>query len=67
MQIYLVLGKKGPALDLLADVCKAVPYGCADFPVNPTYHTLRGDPRFTALEKKYDATSQLSASTSSAP
>ncbi|HEX5354191.1 MAG TPA: tetratricopeptide repeat protein [Rhodanobacteraceae bacterium] len=65
MQIYLVLGKKGPALDLLATFCKPQPYSCADFPNNPTYDPLRGDPRFKALEKKYNFNLQLPASATS--
>ncbi|MGH8184811.1 MAG: tetratricopeptide repeat protein [Rhodanobacteraceae bacterium] len=65
MQIYLVLGKKDPALTLLTKACKFVPYSCADFPDNPTYIPLRGDPRFKALEKKYDSDLQLPASATS--
>lgn len=65
IQIYLVLGKKGPALDLLAQYCKTRPYSCADFPDNPTYIPVRSDPRFKALEKKYDVALPLPASATS--
>jgi TolB-like protein/cytochrome c-type biogenesis protein CcmH/NrfG len=67
MQIYLVLGKKGPALDLLAKFCKPQPYSCADFEVNPTYNPLRSDPRFKVLEKKYNLDPQPPASGMSTP
>ncbi|MGH8126589.1 MAG: tetratricopeptide repeat protein [Rhodanobacteraceae bacterium] len=64
IQIYLVLGNKVPALDLLAKFCKSQPYSCADFQVNPTYNPLRGDPRFKALDKKYDYSPPVSAGSS---
>jgi TolB-like protein len=67
VQIYLVLGKKERALDLLAKFCKVEPYSCADFGANPTYIPLHNDPRFEALAKKYDATSQPAASTAATP
>jgi serine/threonine-protein kinase len=66
---YLVLAKKDIALDVLQHSCDPTPYSCNDFAVNPNYISLRGDPRFEALAKKYDATSQpeASASTSASP
>lgn len=67
VQIYLVLGKKERALDLLAKFCKVEPYSCADFGANPTYIPLHGDPRFEALAKKYDPTSQPDTSAAATP
>jgi tetratricopeptide (TPR) repeat protein len=66
---YLVLDRKDVALDLLQRSCDPTPYSCNDFAMNPTYIPLRGDPRFEAMAKKYDATSQpaASASTSASP
>src|SRR5690348_10364804 len=63
--VYLVLDKQDVALDLLDRSCVPVPFSCSDFAVNPTYIPLRGNPRFEALEKKYDTTSQPPASASS--
>jgi TolB-like protein/cytochrome c-type biogenesis protein CcmH/NrfG len=54
--VYLVLDKKDVALDLLDRSCMPAPFSCSDFAVNPVYIPLRGDPRFEALEKKYDTT-----------
>ena len=67
--VYLVLDKKDIALDLLDRSCAPTPFSCNDFAINPTYIPLRGDPRFEAMAKKYDATSQpaASASTSASP
>jgi TolB-like protein/Flp pilus assembly protein TadD len=64
-QVYLVLGNKGVALDVLDRSCAPVVYSCSDFAVNPTYNPLRGDSRFEALEKKY-APPQSTASSESA-
>ncbi|HEX5353123.1 MAG TPA: hypothetical protein VFW60_03495 [Rhodanobacteraceae bacterium] len=61
-QVYLVLGEKSVALQLLDRSCAPVPFDCADFAVNPTYIPLRRDPRFEALEKKYDVIARLPAS-----
>lgn len=66
MMIYLVLGERTPALKLLAEFCKAAVYSCNDFPVDPIYDPLRGDPRFEALEKKYDGASNPPAPAASA-
>ncbi|MGH8215124.1 MAG: hypothetical protein ACREPZ_05490 [Rhodanobacteraceae bacterium] len=63
--VYLVLDKKDVALDLLDRSCAPVPFSCNDFAINPTYIPLRDNPRFTALMKKYDTTSQPPASTAS--
>ncbi|OOG52936.1 hypothetical protein B0E47_15585 [Rhodanobacter sp. B05] len=54
MQVYLVLGDKDMALDLLKKSCDPSPQSCTDFATNPTYLSLRGDPRFQALAKRYD-------------
>lgn len=54
MQVYLVLGDKDVALDLLKRSCDPSPQSCTDFATNPTYLSLRGDPRFQALAKRYD-------------
>ncbi|HEX5354431.1 MAG TPA: tetratricopeptide repeat protein [Rhodanobacteraceae bacterium] len=67
MEIYLVLGKKDPALELLSEFCKFEPYSCADFPDDPTYNLLRGDQRFEALEKKYGGDLPPASAASSAP
>jgi hypothetical protein len=55
MQVYLVLGDKNVALDLLQESRDATPVGCDDFAINPTYLSLRGNPRFEAMAKKYAA------------
>lgn len=65
--VYLVLDKKDVALDLLDRSCMPVPFSCNDFAVNPTYVPLRGDPRFKALEKKYNPDPQAPASVTSTP
>ena len=70
IQLYLVLGENHAGLDLLHDLCAGIPVACNDLSVNPVWLPLRGDPRFEALEKKYDTTSQPPASAapaSSAP
>jgi len=54
MQVYLQLGDKDVALDLLEKSCDPSPQSCADFATNPTYLSLRSDPRFQALAKQYD-------------
>jgi len=54
MQVYLVLDDKDVALDLLEKSCDPSPQSCADFATNPTYLSLRGDPRFQALAKRYN-------------
>jgi len=54
MQVYLVLGDKDVALDLLKKSCDPSPQSCTDFATNPTYVPLRSDPRFQALAKRYD-------------
>ncbi|HEX6612441.1 MAG TPA: hypothetical protein VF022_01065 [Rhodanobacteraceae bacterium] len=64
--IYLVLGQKSIALNLLDRSCMPAPFSCSDFAVNPTYIPLRGDPRFEAMAKKYAVTVQPSASAASA-
>lgn len=53
MQLYLALGETAPALKLLEGICPADPVGCGDLAVNPMYETLRTDPQFRQLEKKY--------------
>jgi len=65
--VYLVLDKKDIALDLLDRSCAPTPFSCNDFAVNPTYVPLRGDPRFKALEKKYNPDPQAPASVTSTP
>ena len=65
--VYLVLDKKDIALDLLDRSCAPTPFSCNDFAVNPTYIPLRGDPRFEALEKKYNPDPQPPASVTSTP
>ena len=65
--VYLVLDKKDIALDLLDRSCVPAPFACRDFAVNPAYIPLRGDPRFEALEKKYNPDPQPSASVTSTP
>lgn len=64
--VYLVLDKKGVALNLLDRSCAPAPFACSDFAVNPTYIPLRGDPRFEAMAKKYASAPQSPASASSA-
>lgn len=65
--VYLVLGQKDVALDLLDRSCVPAPYACSDFAVNPTYIPLRGDPRFEALAKKYAAIAEPQTSTPASP
>jgi hypothetical protein len=67
MQVFLVLGQKDTAMDLLDKSCAPVSYSCADLATNPGYIPLRGDPRFTALVKKYASASQAPASPASSP
>jgi len=66
-QVYLVLGQKSIALNLLNRSCAPEPFSCSDFAVNPTYIPLRGDPRFEAMAKKYAAPPQSPTSAPSAP
>lgn len=66
IQLYLVLGRKNVALELLPQNCAATPVGCSDLSVNPLWLPLHGDPAFEALVKKYDTTSQPPASAASA-
>jgi tetratricopeptide (TPR) repeat protein len=56
MQVYLQLGDKDVALDLLKKSCDPSPQSCTDFATNPTYLSLRSDPRFQALAKRYETT-----------
>lgn len=65
LQVYLVLGEKDTALDLLDKLIALTPQSYSDLSVNPVFIPLRGDPRFEAMVKKYDTSSQPSASTSS--
>ncbi len=53
LQLYLVLGQTQPALQLLESICPATPIGCSDLAINPMYQSLRADPRFRQLAKKY--------------
>jgi TolB-like protein len=51
--LYLALGQPQPALRLLETTCPAFPIGCGDLAINPIYQSLRADPRFQQLAKKY--------------
>jgi TolB-like protein/Flp pilus assembly protein TadD len=66
IQLYLVLGRNDTALDLLPKFCASIPVGCDNLGAYPTWLPLHGDPRFEALVKKYDTTSQPSASATQA-
>ena len=68
LQVYLVLDEKADALDLLTKLITLTPASYSDLAVNPIFVSLRSDPRFEALVKKYDTTSQPApASTVSSP
>jgi len=67
LQVYLILDEKDAALDLLDKLIALTPQSYSDLSVNPVFIPLRGDPRFEALVKKYDVTSQPAASSSSSP
>jgi hypothetical protein len=54
IQLFLALGEKRPALELLPGFCTASsPVGCNDLAINPIYSPLRGDPLFEKLSKQY--------------
>jgi TolB-like protein len=54
IQLFLALGEKRPALELLPGFCTASsPVGCNDLAINPIYSPLRGDPIFEKLSKQY--------------
>lgn len=53
LQLYLALGEKETALQMLPAICSAGPVACNDLATNPMYAPLRADPRFDVLSKKY--------------
>ncbi|WHZ19573.1 MAG: Adenylate cyclase [Rhodanobacteraceae bacterium] len=53
LQLYLALGEKDTALQMLTGNCTANPIGCSDLKVNPVFAPLRGDLRFERLSKQY--------------
>lgn len=53
LQLYLALDQTTPALRLLESFCTAGPGDCGDLAINPIYQSLRADPRFQQLAKKY--------------
>lgn len=53
LMLYLALGDKETALQMLPAICTAGPVGCNDLAINPLYGPLRGDPRFEKLAKQY--------------
>jgi serine/threonine-protein kinase len=53
LQLYLALGEKATAMQMLPGICAAGPVGCSDLAINPQYTPLRGDPRFEKLSKRY--------------
>jgi TolB-like protein/Tfp pilus assembly protein PilF len=65
MQLDLALGQNDTVLELLPNICAAMPVGCTNLSVNPVWLPLRGQPAFQALVKKYDTASQTPASASS--
>ncbi|HJU26118.1 MAG TPA: hypothetical protein VJ722_05535, partial [Rhodanobacteraceae bacterium] len=58
IEIYMVLDQRDTALEMLPEACALAPPGCTDLSINPLYRTLRGEPRFEALVKRYDASAQ---------
>jgi len=52
--MYASLGEHAALLQGLETLCPAVPIGCNDLAINPTYTALRVDPRFQMLVKKYN-------------
>lgn len=52
-QLFLALGEKEQALQMLQRFCPAAPVGCNDLAINPMYAPLHGDPRFEKLSKQY--------------
>lgn len=67
LQLELVLGENKTALEQLPKLCAAVPIGCGDLSVNPTWIPLHGDPRFEALVQQYDTVSKPAAVASAEP
>ena len=53
LQLYLALGEKEIAMQMLPGFCTALPVGCSDLAVYPVYAPLHGDPRFEKLSKQY--------------
>lgn len=53
LQLYLALGDKRTALELLPAICAAGPVGCNDLAFNPLYDPLHGNPQFEALARQY--------------
>jgi|SRR5579885_36087 len=52
-QLYLALGEKQTALQMLPGICAGGPVVCFDLALNPIYAPLRGDPRFERLSARY--------------
>ena len=67
IQLYLALREDSTALGLLPVACGAQPVSCSDLSVNPLFLSLRGEPRFAALVKRYDTVSKPAAATTAAP
>ena len=53
LQLYLALGEKQAALQLLSGLCPGDPAGCSDLAINPVYQPLHGDPHFERFAKHY--------------
>lgn len=65
IQLYLLLGEKNTALDMLPKLCASEPGFCNDLSVYPLFLPLRADPRFQQLVRKYDTVSKPPAGTTS--
>ena len=54
LPLYLALGKKESAMQILPGLCVAEADNCNDLTVDPAYASLHGDPRFEKLAKQYN-------------
>ncbi|MDE2235911.1 MAG: hypothetical protein KGK44_10255 [Gammaproteobacteria bacterium] len=57
LQLYLALGKREIAMQILPGNCAAYPFGCDDLAVNPIYASPHGNPRFEKLASQYTTVS----------
>jgi len=57
-ELYVMLGEKDVAVDLLRGICAGAPAACTDLASNPPWRPLRSNPKFEALVRKYDTMSE---------